>query len=501
MSPVSVQCAQLSGIGAESVVAEIDISTGIYAFQIVGLAHKSVEESKERVVGALKNGLRINPKTLHHKITVSLSPAELQKEGAYFDVAIAIAYLKATNTITSTIENKLFIGELSLSGEVKKVKGVIPILLWAQKNNITALFLSKESETEIASLAHIVPCFLVGTLQEIVDHLENKSVLQRYVYTHSTQKEEGVYYIDQIKGQQHAKRALTIAATGNHNIVLYGPPGTGKTMLAKAFHELLPNLSTKQFLEVASIYSSVGKYADIINQRPPFRSPHHSASSVAIIGGASTIKPGDITLAHHGILFLDEFPEFDKKVIEALREPLEDKTITVSRAKGSITYPASCIVIATMNPCPCGYRGSTTTECTCTATDINKYNKKLSGPIIDRMDLWVPVTSIHYEDLHNSNSVEQGSTIRKTITETRLYQKELRGKTNSELSSADIFSLPLTQEAKTLLQLSAKKLSLSPRVYTKIIKIAQTISDIERASIITPSHILEALQYRPKNHT
>jgi magnesium chelatase family protein len=297
-----------------------------------------------------------------------------------------------------------------------------------------------------------------------------------------------------------AKRALTIAAAGGHNIVLYGPPGTGKTMLAKAFHGILPMPHNQDFLEVATIYSSIGLIETAIKNPVPLRSPHHSASHVAIIGGGqSQIKPGDITLAHRGVLYMDEFPEFDRRVLEALREPLEEGCITVARAKGSVKFPADFILLGAMNPCPCGYRGSGIKTCSCSGVELARYSKKLSGPIVDRIDIWVPVAHVQYETLHDTNTKGESSELRKVIENVRSVQYARSKKLNKDLSTNEVQqSSGLSEKAKETLQKFAEKIQLSPRVYLRTIKVARTIADLEKSITIEEPHILEALQYRPK---
>ncbi len=492
-----IQSAQLSGLGATSVIIETDISRGLYLFQIVGLPDKAVEESRERVISALRNTTGKNPKSENHKVIVSLSPAELKKEGAYFDVAIALGYLVATEIIKTDTTNMLFVGELALNGEVRAVKGLLSIAQFAKTHGFTDVFIPEANARE-ATLIEDVRFHIVPTLNALIDYFTKQVPLEIVLYKPFEPKKL-LYDIDfgDVRGQAHAKRALTIAAAGGHNIVLYGPPGTGKTMLAKAFHGILPPLSNNAFLEVATIYSAVGRIDDVTGQAP-LRTPHHSASSVAIIGGGSTIRPGDISLAHRGVLYLDEFPEFDRRVLEALREPLEDGHITVARAKGSIRYPARFTLLAAMNPCPCGYRGSTIKLCSCSAHDLARYQKKLSGPIMDRIDLWVPVTHIDYDTLHEQNSKKESGSVRDIVTKTRRYQEERAGKLNSELSSNQTQSLTLTLQAKQHLQTYAEKLRLSPRSYLRTIKVARTIADLETSEEILVPHILEALQYRPK---
>ena len=302
-----------------------------------------------------------------------------------------------------------------------------------------------------------------------------------------------------VRGQLQAKRALMIAAAGGHNIVLYGPPGTGKSMLAKAFHGIIPALSTQEFLEVATVYSSIGLIDTVLHGAVPLRAPHHSASHVAIIGGGQHLRPGDITLAHRGILYMDEFPEFDRRVIEALREPIEEGSITVARAKGSIKYPAQFILLAAMNPCPCGYRGSGVKHCTCSGSEIARYNKKLSGPIIDRIDLWVPVQHVEYATLHEDAKEKESTSVRTKVATVRNIQHLRYGKLNSALTSNEVqSSTNLCDDARKQLQIYAEKLKLSPRVYMRTIKVARTIADLDASADILLSHILEALQYRPK---
>lgn len=495
-----IQSAQLSGLGAAGVTVEVDISRGLYLFQIVGLPDKAVEESRERVISALRNALDINPKSQNEKVIVSLSPAELRKEGAYFDIAIALGYLTSTGMLKGDTQGKLFLGELSLNGDVQPIRGLLSISIWARENGFTELFIPKGNEIE-ATLIDGITFHLVPTLTDLVAHINGESVLEQgsFVPFHHTQREHVLDFGD-VRGQGVAKRALTIAAAGGHNIVLYGPPGTGKTMLAKAFHGILPAPSNEHFLEVATIYSSIGLTEDALKDPTPLRSPHHSASHVAIIGGGqSQIRPGDITLAHRGVLYMDEFPEFDRRVIEALREPLEEGSITVARAKGSIRYPADFILLAAMNPCPCGYRGSGIKPCTCSGIELARYNKKLSGPIVDRIDLWVPVHHVEYSSLHESGTEKESEAIREQVNAIRDIQYTRNGKLNKSLSTNEVQTKSnISQSAKDTLQQFAQKIKLSPRVYLRTIKVARTIADLENSETIEDSHILEALQYRPK---
>ncbi len=494
-----IQSAQLTGLGAVGVTVETDINRGLYLFQIIGLADKAVEEARERVISALRNSLGKNPKSESHKVIVSLSPAEIKKEGSYFDIAIALGYLTATEVLRIDSDNKIFVGELGLNGDVRPIRGLLSIAQWAKRKGITELYIPKDNEQE-AALVDGITFFLIPTLSALVDHLAGKQPLETVTPTVriSTHEHVGIDFGD-VKGQLVAKRALTIAASGGHNIVLYGPPGTGKTMLAKAFHGILPVLSNEHFLEVATIYSSIGLINDVLSGNPPLRAPHHSASYVAVVGGGSNIRPGDITLAHRGVLYLDEFPEFDRRVIESLREPMEEGSITVARARGSVRFPAQFILLAAMNPCPCGYRGSSIKACSCSGAELARYNKKLSGPIMDRIDLWVPVQHIEYESLHETKDIKESGQVQQLVKDLRAMQYERAKKLNSMFSSHDVHTKSkLTDTAKKQLQIFAEKLKLSPRSYLRTIKVSRTIADLDRSDTIEERHILEALQYRPK---
>jgi magnesium chelatase family protein len=508
-----IQSAQLTGLGAVGVTVETDINRGLYLFQIIGLADKAVEESRERVISALRNSFGKNPKGESHKVIVSLSPAEIKKEGSYFDIAIALGYLTATEVLTIDSTNKIFVGELGLNGDVRPIRGLLSIAQWAKKKGFTEIYIPKDNEQE-AGLVEGITFYLVPTLKALVEHLMidplNESAgsmaLQQGQRLEtvsptvrvSTREHVGIDFGD-VKGQLVAKRALTIAASGGHNIILYGPPGTGKTMLAKAFHGILPALSGEHFLEVATIYSSIGLVADVMHGNPPLRAPHHSASHVAVVGGGSTIRPGDITLAHRGVLYLDEFPEFDRRVIESLREPMEEGSITVARARGSVRFPAQFILLAAMNPCPCGYRGSAIKPCSCSGAELARYTKKLSGPIMDRIDLWVPVQHIEYESLHEAKDIKESRAVQQLVKKLRDVQYTRAKKLNSMFSVQDVHTKSkLTDIAKKQLQLFAEKLKLSPRSYLRTIKVSRTIADLDHSDTIEERHILEALQYRPK---
>jgi magnesium chelatase family protein len=512
--------AQTVGLGAKIIDVEIDLSKGLNAFTIVGLPDKGVEESKDRVSASIKNSGYDSPKSKNQKVVVSLAPADIKKEGPAFDVAISIAYLLASEDIKFDSKKKLFLGELSLDGNLRKINGVLPIIAEAKSRGFNEVYLPKDNAVE-AALVSDINIYGAENLKEIIDHLnkkiqkdnkekilEIKKILVQPQTEINSNEEEMLIDMGEIKGQETAKRGLEIAAAGGHNIAMYGPPGTGKTMLAKAFSYILPPLSLDEILEITSIHSVAGTLKNNIITKPPIRAPHHTASYVSIVGGGSTPKPGEVTLAHGGVLFLDEFPEFDRKVIETLREPLEEGEISISRAKGTHMFPANFILIAAMNPCPCGNFGSKTKECVCKPQDLLRYQRKISGPIVDRIDMWVEVSQINYEKLGEKESDKKETPeIKERIIKARKIQKERfekakrKIKTNSEMEAKDIGKISLLDEkAKEVLNTSAKKLDLSARAYHRVIKLARTIADLDNSEEINTSHILEALQYRPKRN-
>jgi magnesium chelatase family protein len=510
MSFAKTYSAQPSVLGAKIIDVEVDISKGLNAFTVVGLGDKSVEESKDRMASAIKNSGFKSPKQSNQKVVISLAPADLRKEGPVFDLAMAITYLAANEEIFFDPENKLFLGELSLDGQLRKISGVLPAVAEAKRCGFKEIYLPKDNAREAALISDIL-IFGAETLNEIIVHLsgsEQKISAQAQTKIESLTEENEIDFSD-IVGQESAKRGLEIAAAGGHNLAMYGPPGTGKTMLAKAFSGILPNLSFEEIIEITSIHSVAGTLKGDLVGIPPVRSPHHTASYVSLVGGGTIPKPGEVTLAHRGVLFLDEFPEFDKKVLETLRQPLEEREISISRARGSITFPANFILIAAMNPCPCGNFGSKTKECICRAVDLLKYQRKISGPIMDRIDMWVEVSQINHADLSGrkiDHQQKNNSKIRARIALARLKQKERfiklkrKVKTNSEMNSKDIANLiELSNDVKKTLDQSAVKLALSARAYHRTIKLARTIADLEQKEEIELPHILEALRYRPKN--
>ncbi len=512
MSVAILHSAHISGLHAEKVAVEVDVAKGLYSFSIVGLPDKSIDESKDRIIAALKNSGFSNPKTENHKVIVSLSPAHIKKEGSHFDIPIALAYLVASKQLQIPKEVGWFVGELSLTGDILPMMGVLSIAEKAKEEGVQALYVPKENAKE-AALVEGINVYACDNLRNLFLHLggvtENE---EKIISMKPLPKTEILYkrpdiYLDfkDIRGQETAKRALEIAAAGGHNIALYGPPGTGKTMLARAFTSILPPLTSKEVIEVTRIHSATHTKTSVITH-PPFRSPHHTSSYVSLVGGGSIPKPGEVTLAHKGVLFLDEFPEFDKKVIEALREPLEEGVITVSRSKGTFSFPASCTLIASMNPCPCGYMGSKLKRCVCKPSDIDKYARKLSGPIMDRIDIWVPVLHIDYDTLSHVRIGEESISVCERVKKSRAFAKErferkgnLLLTKNKDMSAKDIaIHAELSPKTLELMKKMSTSYTLSPRAYHRVLRLARTIADLRQSDQISESDILEAFQYRPK---
>ncbi len=515
--------AQVSGLKSQIITIEVDIFRGFHSFSVVGLPDKAVEESRDRVSSAIKSVGFANPKSEgQQKIIVSLAPADLKKEGPLFDLPMSLAYLLAAKEIKFSPEGRLFLGELSLGGELQPLKGALLLAQGARDAGFKELFLPLENARE-AALIEGISVFGAHTLKEVVAHINTlrfapevkialdlpEEKLQPFPKTpfEPEPAEEGAVSLIDVRGQETAKRGLLIAAAGGHNIAFYGPPGTGKTLLAKAFVSILPPLSFSEALEVTGIHSTVRHLKGGLITYPPFRAPHHTSSHVAVIGGGTYPKPGEATLAHRGVLFLDEFPEFDRRVIESLREPLESGEVSISRARGSELFPAEFILIAAMNPCPCGFLNDPRKECVCSPSQTAKYKRKISGPIIDRIDMWIEVPRVEYEKLSGEKEMTKeekkeleemrASIARACATAEKRFGKTGRG--NSRMSVRELARFAsLGEKEKKVLNAAARGLSLSARAYHKITKLARTIADLAGEEKISEKHLLEAIQYRPK---
>jgi len=494
------------GLEAKIIEVEIDTSYGLRRFEIVGLPDKAVQESRERVGAAIESSGFQSPHSQPVRVLVSLAPADLKKEGSLYDLPIAIAYLLAEKKISFSPAKKLFLGELSLQGVLRPIKGALSFALFALKKGFSELILPKENSLE-AGLIGEKELKIIGArdLREVVAHLEGKKeILAQKTNPNDFLKNQN-YPLDlkYIKGQEYGKRVLEIAAAGGHSLLMTGPPGTGKTLLAKGIISILPPLSFEESLEVTRIYSLAGllpKNKPLINQRP-FRSPHHTSSEGALIGGGNPPRPGEITLAHRGVLFLDEFPEFHRNVLEALRQPIEEGEITILRTRHSLTFPARFALVAASNPCPCGYFGNPEIKCTCSNSQISMYRRKLSGPLMDRLDLFITVPQIKYEKLAESDEENQTPKIREEVLKARELQKERykdeKFLTNSEIDISKIKKYcQIDGKSQGLLKKFVDSGRLSARGYHRVLKTARTIADLENSDNILFDHLSEALSYR-----
>ena len=494
------------GLDCEPVEVELDISPGLGGITVVGLPDTAVQESKERVRSAVKNSGYAYPST---RITINLAPADIKKEGPAYDLPIAIGVLTATKQINAELQNSLFVGELALDGQLRHTNGILPIAIYAKQKGYKKLYVPKVNEYE-ASLVEEIEIIPVENLAQIIDHLNEIKIIEAAKVHDINELDEQVdFSVDMayVKGQEHVKRALEIAASGGHNVLMSGPPGTGKTLLAKTVPTILPKMTKEEALEVTKIYSIAGMLPSdkpLISVRP-FRTPHHSASAPSLVGGGQFPKPGEISLAHRGVLFLDELPEFPRTNLENLRQPLEDGVVTISRAQGTLTFPAKFSLIASMNPCPCGYLSDPDRDCSCSPSQIIKYQKKISGPLIDRIDLHIEVPRIKFEKLSTDNLAESSKSIRERVEKARKIQQErFKNKkiiSNSEMSSQDVKDFcKIGEETLEILKTAISQFHLSARSYYKILKLARTIADLEEKEKITSAHVAEALQYRPRSN-
>jgi magnesium chelatase family protein len=499
-----VRSGAIVGLDGAIVEVEVDISSGLPSFTIVGLPDAAVQEAKERVRAAIRNSGGTFPMK---RIVVNLAPADLKKAGPSYDLPIAVGILLSSEQVASDVSQTMFLGELSLDGGLRHTNGVLPMVALAHDEGIPNIIVP-DADAKEASLIEGVKIIPMASLSQLVSYLQGEIPAPKYKpgeIPDDASPPTTITDLADIKGQEHVKRALEVAAAGGHNVIMCGPPGSGKTLLARALPSIMPPMTTGEALEITKIYSVSGLLppdTPMVKQRP-FRSPHYTISNAGLVGGGHWPKPGEISLSHRGVLFLDELPEFGHSLLEVLRQPLEDKVVTISRAQGRVTFPANFMLVGAMNPCPCGYYGDPFRQCTCPSSLVSRYQRRISGPFIDRVDIFVEVPHIDYEKLTDDRLGERSEKVQARVTAARSRQlerfKETRLTSNSEMTPAEIREFCQVEEAaQSLLQAAMKQLYLSARAFHRILKLALTIADLENSDVIKAHHVAEAVQYRPR---